>query len=498
MNAYVGGDVTLRIVGTTGNGWSSDIAVDDLSVSAGGATDTQAPTAPTGLAASNVAETTLTLNWNASSDNVGVTGYDVYQGSANLGEVTTTSASITGLTASTSYTFTVRAKDAAGNISAASNAVNVTTLNGGGITCGSTASLPYSEGFESNDGWTQVTGDDGNWVRNSGATPSNGTGPGAASEGSFYMFLEASTNNSPGQIGSDATAILESDCFDLAGASAASFGFQYHMNGTNIGSLTAQASSDGSTWTNIWTISGSQGNSWQSADVDLAAYLGGDLKLRIVGTTGGGWSSDIAIDDLNVTSGGTSGTTSATLSITFDNYPEDISWEVRSGSTVLASGGNYGSEPDGSTKVETFDLSDGCYDFVITDSYGDGLCCTYGNGSYTLTASGTTLVSGATFGASETTNFCVGGATSSYAISTTSVGRPVSFEIYPNPVVGNELNIATERTEVAYNITNLSGQTIAAGELINNQVDVSRLNEGIYMIELSSGGRSVLRKFIKD
>ena len=116
------------------------------------------------------------------------------------------------------------------------------------------------------------------------------------------MFLEASTNGSTGQIGSNATAILESGCFDLSGKSSATFAFKNHMNGTNIGSLTAQATTnDGATWTNIWTVSGSQGNQWNSVSVDLASYLGSTIKLRLVGTTGNGWSSDIAIDDIEVT-----------------------------------------------------------------------------------------------------------------------------------------------------------------------------------------------------
>ena len=102
--------------------------------------DTQAPSVPTGLSASNVAQTTLSLSWNASSDNVGVTGYDVYQGAANLGTVTGTSANITGLTANTSYTFSVRARDAAGNISNASSSINVTTLGNAPTYCTSSGS----------------------------------------------------------------------------------------------------------------------------------------------------------------------------------------------------------------------------------------------------------------------------------------------------------------------------------------------------------------------
>ncbi len=105
--------------------------VEDYTITFGGGTaDTEAPSAPTNLAASNVTETTLDLTWTASTDNVGVTGYDVYQGASLLGTVTGTSASITGLTADTSYSFSVQAKDAAGNVSASSNVVNVTTAGG--------------------------------------------------------------------------------------------------------------------------------------------------------------------------------------------------------------------------------------------------------------------------------------------------------------------------------------------------------------------------------
>jgi PQQ-dependent dehydrogenase (s-GDH family) len=91
--------------------------------------DTQAPTAPTGLASASLTQTSFTLSWTASTDNVGVTGYDVYRNGTKINGslVTTTSYSVTGLTVATTYAFTVKAKDAAGNESAASTALNVTT-----------------------------------------------------------------------------------------------------------------------------------------------------------------------------------------------------------------------------------------------------------------------------------------------------------------------------------------------------------------------------------
>ncbi|WP_299679827.1 M36 family metallopeptidase [uncultured Tenacibaculum sp.] len=173
--------------------------------------------------------------------------------------------------------------------------------------CTSTVdTFPYSESFETNDGWTQVTNDDGNWVRDASGTPSSGTGPSSGADGNFYMFLEASTNGSTGQIGSNATAILLSPCYDLSALSTATFSFSNHMFGTSVGSLTLEASTDGATWTSIWNQSGNQGNQWNAVNVDLASYLGETaVRLRFVGTTGSSWSSDIAIDAISLSTGGT-------------------------------------------------------------------------------------------------------------------------------------------------------------------------------------------------
>ncbi|MBH5317873.1 lytic polysaccharide monooxygenase [Paenibacillus sp. GSMTC-2017] len=94
-----------------------------------GPADTQAPTAPTSLSASNVGSTTATLAWSAATDNNAVASYKIYNGTTLLATVpaSPTNRALTGLTSSTSYSFRVTAVDAAGNESAASNIVNVTT-----------------------------------------------------------------------------------------------------------------------------------------------------------------------------------------------------------------------------------------------------------------------------------------------------------------------------------------------------------------------------------
>ncbi len=93
----------------------------------GGGGDTQAPSIPTNLRVTGVTATSVSLAWNASSDNVGVTRYDVLRNGAVIGGVASTSFTATGLASNTSFSFTVRASDAAGNISAVSNQVTATT-----------------------------------------------------------------------------------------------------------------------------------------------------------------------------------------------------------------------------------------------------------------------------------------------------------------------------------------------------------------------------------
>ena len=117
------------------------LAVTSVSASVNGGgnpgNDTQAPSVPGQPTASNVTATGASLAWAGSTDNVGVTGYDVLRATGGgtptvIGTASGTTFNATGLTANTTYTFSVRARDAAGNTSAASAGRTVTTPTGGG------------------------------------------------------------------------------------------------------------------------------------------------------------------------------------------------------------------------------------------------------------------------------------------------------------------------------------------------------------------------------
>lgn len=123
--------VKLTITGADGytGDWVSIMEIRVMGMDAGSdiPDDTEKPTSPTNLQSSNISETGFTINWNASTDNIGVKEYDVFVDGAFLKSVNTTSATLSGLDCGTDYNIAVSAKDEASNVSDKSNPVTVTT-----------------------------------------------------------------------------------------------------------------------------------------------------------------------------------------------------------------------------------------------------------------------------------------------------------------------------------------------------------------------------------
>ena len=461
--------------------------------------DTEAPTAPTGLTYTDLTTTSVDLVWNASTDNVAVTSYNVYRGSTLLGSTSFTNYQVTGLTPETAYSFKVTAEDEAGNVSSDSNVLSVITLSestGEGCTNGIT-SYPYAQGFENTLGaWTQDSSDDFDWTLRSGSTPSSSTGPSSAAEGTYYVYMESSSPNY-----STKRAILNSPCFDLSSVSNATLTFKYHMYGAStMGSLALEASVDnGMTWSTIWSKSGNQGNAWLDASVGLSSFLGGTVQFRLNGVTGTTWQGDMAVDAFSISDGSAPSCVATTLSITFDNYPEETSWEITNASgTVVFSGGTYGSQADGSTLNIPMCIDEGCYTFTMKDSYGDGMCCSYGNGSYSFTKDddSSVLASGGSFTSSDATDFCLN-STSSYTTYATQSREIIEdIVIYPNPA-RDVIQVSLKDTRMThYTITNTMGQMVKQGELNSNTINVSELSSGVYMINFNSDKKVLSDKLI--
>lgn len=137
------------VSGLTDKDWKRD-AINTFLFSTDG--DAEAPTAPTGLTASDVAPDSFTLSWDASTDNVGVVSYEVFAGTELVGATNSTSMEVKEMYCNSTYEMTVTAQDAAGNNSAPSQAISVATAD-----CGDTPNLIGNGEFDNGtDGWRTI------------------------------------------------------------------------------------------------------------------------------------------------------------------------------------------------------------------------------------------------------------------------------------------------------------------------------------------------------
>lgn len=181
------------------------------------------------------------------------------------------------------------------------------------------------------------------------------------------------------------------------------------------------------------------------------------------------------------------------LTITFDNYPAETTWNIKNSSgTTVHSGGPYGPGQAGQTIQLTLNLnSDDCYTFAIFDSYGDGICCGFGQGSYTLsTDDGTIIVQGGDFELSDITNF---GATVNLSIED---NKESSVTLYPNPTNGI-INIQT-KNNLEITIFDITGKKILNVAEVSNgsQIDLSGLTVGLYLVKMNDGVNQSTQKLI--
>ncbi|MFD0670846.1 GH32 C-terminal domain-containing protein [Cohnella sp. GCM10027633] len=291
--AYIGTAGYIKIVDSSTGGFGH-LNVDDVNVPSGGTPDTSAPTAPTNLQSPSKTSTSVTLSWTASTDNVGVTGYSIFRNGTQVGSSTTTSYTDTGLTASTAYTYTVKATDAAGNLSAASNSVPVMTdaSSSGGI---------INHDFESGNltGWTVVSGNafsaadvttDVNW----------GWGGPFNQNGSYHLW--GFKDGGDGQVG-----VLKSETFTLGGNGTIDFliGGGNDINNLYVALVRA---SDG---VELMKATGSANEAYSRVTWNAATYVGTTGYIKIVDNSSGGFGH-INVDDVNVPTGGTPDTSAPT------------------------------------------------------------------------------------------------------------------------------------------------------------------------------------------
>ena len=189
--------------------------------------DTQAPTAPTSLASTTKTATSITVTWNASTDNVAVTAYDVYANGALKTTVSGLTATLTGLTASTSYNINVYAKDAAGNTSSSSNTIAVTTNASGGTS----TDLLFSEYIEGsgNNKAVEIANNTGSSVNLSAYSIKKQTN----GSGSWSTGLALSGTLASGSKFTIVNNLMSSSCFPTSSANISTSATEMAFNGND-------------------------------------------------------------------------------------------------------------------------------------------------------------------------------------------------------------------------------------------------------------------------
>ena len=183
------------------------------------------------------------------------------------------------------------------------------------------------------------------------------------------------------------------------------------------------------------------------------------------------------------------------VNITTDAYASETSWTIKnaSGTTVASGGGNWqdlaAAGQTVQTPVQVTLSANQCYDFEITDDYGDGICCQYGNGAYSVTdATGATLLSGGEFGDSEKKPFKTG----ALGINEENFA---SMNVYPNPA-SDAINVSFEAANADYSVDvlDIQGRVIASQVVSNvNGAQVvtfatENMAKGNYIVRIASNG----------
>ncbi|PWK20799.1 putative secreted protein (Por secretion system target) [Xanthomarina spongicola] len=267
-----------------------------------------------------------------------------------------------------------------------------------------------------------------------------------------------------------------------------------------ITSITISYDIDGNTPTDYFW-SGNLANTGDSEVINLptTSSTSGSHTFNVNITSPNGGTDMNVVNDVDSENFdfGTSfmGSTSIELELVTDDYGSETTWEfTNSSGTVLYGSGSLSSN---TTYNESFTIEDNeCYTFTIYDSYGDGICCDYGTGSYELSDNtGTIIFTGAEFAAEEATTI------STASLSTSEFELSTSLSIYPNPT-SQVLNIKSTNTNLpdAYAIYNMLGQEIMSNKISNESdlsINTSNLSNGMYFIKIAKESNQVSLPFIK-
>lgn len=471
--------------------------------------DTEAPTQPTNLIATNATSTTVDLSWQASTDNTGVIAYQVYVDGAFFTSTNgvTTSLTVTGLTPETTYQFTVLASDLAANKSALSNAAAGTTLESS-IVLEDNCVLETFENLQSTEGINDNQYGNRTWIGTNGLSwTATAARIDQAINGSSAITIRQGTLTAPTSVNGIGQLTVTTQRIFSGGSGT----FDLAINGNIIGQINYSDALETVTIENI-NITG---------DVNIAFNNFSSDRDRVV------------IEDLSWTCYEEADAEPCTTE-TFNNIMSDSAssyatrtWTGDNGLEWTATGARIDQNIN-SSKVVT--IRNGAITApTILNGVGQLTVTTqrvFGGGSGTFdVVVNNTIVGKIPYGGElETTtisNINISGDVTVILNNPTSTSDRVMFEdlswtcadttlnkgnfnlnqikIYPNPVRGNNINISTN-TNLNFNIYNLLGEKVQQGTVssVKPFINIANIDRGVYILQLSSGLKTITKRIIKQ
>ncbi len=450
-----------------------------------GTPDTEVPTTPASLVASNITHNSADLSWIASTDNVGVTGYDIYQDGVLLASTTTvTSYSVTGLTSETAYTFSVIANDAAGNASAASNIANVTTIAAPDTQAptapASLAALNITE-TSADLSWTASTD-------NVGVTSYD------VYQDGVFLSSTATTNYSVIGLTAQTTYIFEVIANDAANNQSLPSTINVVTLGSSTGSTAVLHEGFFENGFDGWIDGGSDCNRYSGA-----RSFEGNYSIRLRDNSGA--ASSMTLENVDVTGYDTVEVEFHFYSYSMENN-EDFWLRYHDGSSWItvatyARGTDFENNNFYSAIVT---LDKASYNFANNAKFRFQNDAS-GNGDHIYIDQ--VSIKGITNGAGARDLIASKEAFSKVqyikSLNEVELDSEEDFIIGANPVVGNRLQVKFfgEGTP-SFRVINLLGQIVKVGNLTEELINIDNLGTGIYIFELNDGDEVMTKKFIKN
>lgn len=179
-------------------------------------------------------------------------------------------------------------------------------------------------------------------------------------------------------------------------------------------------------------------------------------------------------------------TADVSIELILDDWGSETTWELSRDGVVLLEGGPYEDDADQTLELETTCLADGCYVFTIYDTANDGICCGYGNGSYTVLSNGEPVITGGEFTSVDSDFFCVG------PVNVTEA-ELANFNMFPNPADQDvQFTWNDQSNFTLVQLVNPLGQVVIEQDvngMTNTTLNVSELNTGWYAVRLISPDR---------